>query len=359
MFVNVVMAMTYIRVRIAAAIVVGLISVFGGGTASAQSDLSGSWVAINHEDGLERQAGPFLVDYAGLALNDEGRKMALSTSLSRFSTIERQCALWPPYYLLIGPFGMKIWNETDPITGTTLGWHFGAWEDRAETVIWMDGRPRPSANAPHTRGGFETGEWNGDTLTTYTTHVKAGIIRRNGSQHSDRATYTTHYIRHDDVLTVVSFIDDPLYLSEAQAYSKNFQLDKANTTLPVGPRCVAGYEGTSADVVAHYLPGTNPSTDDLLKAYGIPREAALGGAETMYPEYRKKLKAVYVRPERCLRNCGGPRGGGPPAAAPAAAPQPPPDGRGGGPPAAPPAGGRRGGGPPAPQGTPAPDAPRR
>jgi hypothetical protein len=115
--------------------------------------------------------------------------------------------------------------------------------------------------------------------------------------------------------TDVGFIDDPVYLSEAQAYSKSFQLDKVNTTLPVGPRCVAGYEGTSADSVAHYLPGTNTATDDWLKAYGIPREAALGGAETMYPEYRNTLKGVYVRPDKCERNCGGPRGGGPPPAA--------------------------------------------
>jgi hypothetical protein len=26
----------------------------------------------------------------------------------------------------------------------------------------------------------------------------------------------------------------------------------------------------------------------------------------MYPEFRKKLKDVYMRPEKCLQNCGGP-----------------------------------------------------
>src|SRR4029079_5857515 len=90
-----------------------------------------------------------------------------------------------------------------------------------------------------------------------------------------------------------------------QPISKNFRLDQANTLFAVGPPCVAIYEGTSTDTVAHYLAGENPMTDELLKAHGIPREAALGGAETMYPEYRKKLKDVYVRPDRCLRDCGG------------------------------------------------------
>jgi hypothetical protein len=271
-------------------------------------DLSGTWLPLNHEDALERGPGPYLVDFTGLALNEEGRALALSTSMSKYSTIERQCALWPPSYLVIGPFGMRIWPQTDMVSGATIAWHIGSWEDRAEAVIWMDGRPRPSANAPHTRGGFETGVWNGHTLTTRTTHVKAGILRRNGSQQSDQTTYTTHYILHGDLLTVLYFIDDPIYLSEVQPISKSFRLAPTRTVLP-GLPCVAAYEGTT-DVVSHYLPGTNPATDDLLKAYGIPREAALGGAETMYPEYRKKLKDVYVRPERCLRNCGGPRGGG-------------------------------------------------
>jgi hypothetical protein len=304
-------------VRLAIVLAIGLLGLAGVRPASAQppqgpgSDLSGSWTAVNHEDLLERMAGPFLVDYLGLPLNDEGRALALSTSVSRYSTIERQCALWPPDYLLIGPFGMKIWGDYNPLTGAVLAWHIGAWEDKAETVIWMDGRPHPSVNAPHTRGGFWTGEWKGNTLTTKVTHVKAGIIRRNGAQHSDQATYTMHFIRHGDRMTVVVFIDDPIYLSEPQVLSKDFQLDTANATLPIGPPCVAGYEGVNSGVVPHYLPGTNPSTDDLLKAYGIPREAALGGAETAYPEYRKKLKGVYVRPEQCRENCGGPRGGGP------------------------------------------------
>ena len=146
--------------------------------------------------------------------------------------IERQCALWPPHYLVTGPFGMKIWNETDPVNGTTLAWKIGAWEDRAETTIWMDGRPHPSENAVHERGGFTTGVWRGDTLTTFTTHIKAGNLRRNGAPNSDQEAMTTHYIRHGDLLTVVAMIEDPIYLTETEVISKNFQLDTANQIQP-------------------------------------------------------------------------------------------------------------------------------
>ena len=120
--------------------------------AMAQSELAGSWAARNHEDGLERGGGPYAVDYTGLPLNDEARAKALSYSADQLSMIERQCGMWPPFYLVKGPFGMKIWNETDPDTGTTIALKIGAWEDKALQTIWMDGRPHPSKNAPHERG---------------------------------------------------------------------------------------------------------------------------------------------------------------------------------------------------------------
>jgi hypothetical protein len=47
-----------------------------------------------------------------------------------------------------------------------------------------------------------------------TTHVKAGWIQRNGVPASDRAIITEHIVRHGDVLTLVSVVDDPIYLEE-------------------------------------------------------------------------------------------------------------------------------------------------
>lgn len=309
------------RIHTAVVVALGLLGIASAGRlAFAQAsppgpDLTGSWGSINHEDALERGQGPFLVDYLGIPFNEEGRALALSTSLSRFQTIERQCQLWPPDYIVIGPQGLKIWTTNDQVSGAVIAYHIGAIEDRAELVIWMDGRSHPSAEAPHTRAGFSTGQWKGNTLIVRTTHVKAGIIRRNGAQHSDEATYTTYFTRHGDRMTATVFIRDPFYLTEPLVISKSLQLNQANNAQsPIGVPCVAGYEGTSAEAVPHYLPGQNDALDDLPKAYAIPREAALGGAETMYPEFRKKIKDAYVRPERCLRNCGGPagRGGGPP-----------------------------------------------
>jgi hypothetical protein len=36
--------------------------------------------------------------------------------------------------------------------------------------------------------------------------------------------------------------------------------------------------------------------NEVTERYNIPLEAVLGGPETMYPEYRKKIKDKYVMP---------------------------------------------------------------
>lgn len=269
----------------------------------AQTELAGSWAARNHEDGLERGGGPYAVDYTGLPLNDEARARALSYSADQLGMIEHQCGQWPPFYLVKGPFGMKIWNETDPVTGNTIALKIGAWEDKALQTIWMDGRPHPSKNAPHDQTGFTTGVWNGNELIATTTHLKTGYMRRNGAASSDQATITTHFRRHGDLLTLMLIMDDPVYLTEPYILTRSYNLS-TNPVAIGGPPCIVGDEGVESGRVPHYLPGKNPFLDEMTKRYGIPSDAAMGGAETMYPEYREKIKASFKRPEKCTINCG-------------------------------------------------------
>ena len=86
------------------------------------------------------------VDYLGIPFNEYGLARALSYSYSQFSMPDRACAFYSPPYLAIGPFGLKIWNETEPLNGSTIAWMIGGWEDMAPMTIWMDGRPHPSKN---------------------------------------------------------------------------------------------------------------------------------------------------------------------------------------------------------------------
>ena len=297
--------------------------------ARAEVDLSGSWASTAMGDDIL-----LLTDFTGIPYNEAGRERGLSYSQSQISIPERVCSFYTQTQLFGGPFGLKILKQAGK-DGKTTAWVLAGWEDRSPMTIWLDGRPQASASAPHDKTGFTTGQWEGDTLVSYTTHMKSGFIRRNGAPHSDQATMTIHYILHDDLLTLAAMLEDSVYLSEPLYWSRTFRRSRNNVELLDGP-CVQGYEGVEEGVVPHDLPGKNPFTDEMAKGYHIPVYASLGGAETMYPEFRKKMKADFIIIDKCTRNCGS-RGGPPPGAG----------GPGGGPGGGPPGGGAGGrGGPP-------------
>jgi hypothetical protein len=271
-------------------------------------DLAGQWAPRAHQDYQDRGPGPDPVDYTAIPLNEEARARALTYTASIISMPDRQCLYYPPYYVVLGPQGFKMWADFDPVTGKVLAWKVGAAVDRAVITIWMDGRPHPSQNAPHTFDGFTTGVWEGDVLTTYTTHIKQGYIRRNGVPGSDETTMTAHFMRHGNLLTISAHIEDPIYLTEPYVISRISQLDPEANLPPTPAPCTPEPEVprlAGDGVVPHILPGKNPFVDEMTKRYHLPKDAVMGGAETMYPEYRKKLKDNYVPPEKCVRYCCG------------------------------------------------------
>ena len=284
-----------------------LLAVIVSAPAFAQFDLGGHWARRSNQDDMESGPGPDPVDYLGLPLNAEGRARGLSFQYSAVSLPEHQCGYLSPFYIVLGPFGLAIDRVLDPVTARLVAWRIGGWVDRDVTTIWMDGRAHPSVNAPHPSGGFTTGVWEGDTLTTYTTHLKAGMIRRNGAPLSDQATMTMHFTRHGDLLTARAMIEDPVNLSEPYVRSRVWQLDPtANFGNGLSAPCEPIDElprAGAGDIYPHYLPGRNLFTNELTRYYNLPQDAVLGGAHTMYPEFRKTLTG-YQPPEVCKRYCG-------------------------------------------------------
>ena len=116
-------------------------------------------------------------------------------------------------------------------------------------------------------------------LVTYTTHMKAGFVRRNGAPSSDRATMRQFIVRHGDLLTITSMLEDPVYLTEPYVVSRSFQLDpRANIRTTQGA-CEPISEVPELDetgVVPRHLPGRNPFINELPQIYNIPVEAVLG-----------------------------------------------------------------------------------
>jgi hypothetical protein len=254
--------------------------------ASAQPDLAGSWAPRGNE--LTLGSG-MPVDFTGMPLNEEGRLRALSYNESQLAMIERQCQGWPASYLAQGPFGLRIWSDLDPVKGGVRSWTIGAWEDKPVMKIWMDGRPHPSDYDLHTRSGFTTGSWDGNTLVARTTHMQAGLLRRVGVPLGDRATMTTRLSRHGDILAVLVVIEDADHLAEPLLLSKTFQVSP-NAVPAVGPPCISTFEGVEPGAsVPHFLPEKNPFVDEMTKKFGVPKDAVIGMPETLYPEYRKKM----------------------------------------------------------------------
>jgi hypothetical protein len=258
--------------------------------ASAQTNLAGVWnnFGIFHEDQPDRLPGPELGDYTGIPVNDAVRLRADTWDASLITLPEYQCRVHPSDYApSFAP--IRIWEDRDADSQQLIAIriHHFAWS--TERAIWMDGRPRPGDDALHTAMGFSTGKWEGDILTVSTTHLKEGWIRRNGVTRSDRATVTEHFIRHGNQLTLVTVISDPIYLTETLVRSRDYESDP---NMQIGPYPCESVEEVvrPKGVIPHHLPGTNPFLEEYAKKHGLPLEGARGGAETLYPEYRKKIQ---------------------------------------------------------------------
>jgi len=253
--------------------------------AAAQVDLTGTWSPRYQEDFSERVPGPELGDYTGLPLTDGARRYAESWDPARITMPEEQCRVHISPYIYRGPTNIAIFDERDPSTRELIAIKHRISTFDQERTIYMDGRPHPPAYAPHTWMGFSTGVWQGNMLVVTTTHIKKGWLRRNGVPESDLATLTEYFVRTGDVLTRISAISDPVYLTEPLVKSEEFVLN----TQGVPHRswlykCKPVVEVVRPEgAVPHYLPGKNPYLQEYRKKYGFPESVTRGGAVQNYP----------------------------------------------------------------------------
>ena len=283
---------TVLRLALASVVVVGAITpLVAQGGPRGPMDLSGEWAPLFHEDQLERIPGPDIGDYLGLPINEAARLHGDSWDASLLTLPEHQCKPHPADYSPRGPANLRIWREIDHDTQDLIAIHTHISWQQPERTIWMDGRPHPPDYAAHTWQGFSTGKWDGDMLTVTTTHLKMGWIRRNGIPRSDKAVLTEHFVRHDNVLTLISVIDDPIYLSEPFVRTTNWAIDPHQQIAPYPCQAVVEIERPQG-VVPHHLVGSNKFLGEFAAKMNLPLEPTRGGAETMYPEYAAKVAAM-------------------------------------------------------------------
>jgi len=259
--------------------------------ASAQVDLTGEWSPRVYNDHMD------IGDYTGIPINEPGRLRAEAWHPEQLDLPENLCRPHPiDIGLRVSVSQLRITTERDDETRQPVGLRLHvAWQE-PEQVIYMDGRPHPSANAAHKWSGFSTGHWERNALVYTTTHLKEAYLTRTGVPKSPMATVTSRVHRYGNVLTIVFIINDPLYLTAPYIRESSWIFDP-NQIIPPFP-CEISPDGTivPAGKVPSFLPGKNDVLTEFATEYAIPLEAALGGEETLYPEYIKKMKTMKVAP---------------------------------------------------------------
>ena len=270
--------------------------------AFAQVDLAGEWGALNgvSEDQPHRVPGATLGDYTGLPINDAARLKARSWDASVLSQPERQAQPHPAQYAVRGGGGpnLQISKVLDPVTRQLLAFELCCFFGGYTRTIWMDGRPHPSEYAEHTWDGFSTGEWAGSALKVTTTHMKWGVIQRNGVPASPYATMVEFWTRHSNHLGVFQWVDDPIYLEEPFVRTTDWLANPGqNLANPVPFDTVDELGDKPLGWVPSFPMGTLHR--DLADQFKIPFEATQGGKATTYPEYMRVIEQMRsVSPSR-------------------------------------------------------------
>lgn len=260
--------------------------------AAAQVDIAGEWNRDNHEDQPHRVPGAELGDYTGMPINAAARQWAESWDASILSQPEQQARPHPAQYSMRGPGpGVRIQKIVDPVTARLIAYTIAGMFGRADRVIWMDGRPHPSEYAEHTWGGFSTGEWEDGKLKVTTTHMKMGVINRNGVPSSPKGTMVEYFIRHGTRLTLLVWIDDPVYLEEPFVRSNDFIWNPGQN---VGPGAPFETVDELGDKPRGWVPSWPIGTrhTEFGEHWNLPFDATRGGAESLYPEYMQKIQEM-------------------------------------------------------------------
>jgi hypothetical protein len=232
--------------------------------AVAPIDLTGTWVSVVTEDWRYRMVTPPRGDYAGVPINDVGRKAADLWDDGKDRATGNACRMYGAAGVMRMPGRVRIsWQDDDTLKietdagAQTRLLRFGAspqrsaveapsWQgvSRAQWELAVRGRalgsvggaipadgPIPPADDRGGRGAAGRGgppEPPGGSLKVVTTQMKPGYLRRNGVPYSANAVLTEYFDRHsepngDQWFIVTTIVEDPTYLVQPFVTSTHFK----------------------------------------------------------------------------------------------------------------------------------------
>ena len=261
-----------------------------------RTDIAGDWAVVVNEDQPHRAPGPELGDYTGLPINAAVRQKAEAWDATILSQPERQAQAHPAQYWMRGPGpALRILKILDPVTQVQVAYTIAGGFGRADRVVWMDGRNHPSDFSEHTWDGFSTGVWENGVLVVTTTHMKQGVIQRNGSATSPYGVMTEHFFRHGLYMTSFFSVDDPIFLEEPMVRTHTWAWN-ANGNMAFGNPFESVDE--LGDKPLGWVPffPLGAQQREFAEAHNIPFKATQGGKESLYPEYMLKI-AEFAKEE--------------------------------------------------------------
>ena len=267
-------------------------------TAQQLTDLSGYWHNPLFEDNLDRFEGPTVGEWVGLPLNDASRRAAESWDAAILSVPEHQCQDYPADYASNSVAPISIWKEMDPQSHNVIAWRSRLQWMGGERTIWMDGRPRPSEDvAPHlarvldgTLGARHIGRHD-DSPQEQLAPAQRSATQRQG--HAGRALHTARQRpddRHDDSrpgLLHRAGRPKPRLHPQHQPDDVGVRVRDGSKKSPV--------QSATFRTISRARTRTSTHSRSTLQ---VPIEAARGGAQTMYPEYRTRLATLPIPPRR-------------------------------------------------------------
>ena len=208
---------------------------------AAQVDITGYWVALVTEDWLWRMVTAPTGDVTSIPVNPRGRQAANQWDPQQDVTSGEQCRAYGAAGLLRLPLRLHITWQDD----NTLLIESDAGEQRRLLQFAPGAAPAEASWQGHsvaawTRpvGGFDMRAIFGDPkdlprgplkagLKVVTDHLRPGYLRRNGVPYSAETRLTEYFSRisaaGNDYLTVLSVVNDPVYLNGAFVTSSQFK----------------------------------------------------------------------------------------------------------------------------------------
>jgi len=143
-------------------------------------------------------------DYAGLRLTANALAEAQKFDPSAERGPSQACDAPSVDYFMQAPFPMEVHTSDKMIVLKMEFYDF-------VRIVFMDERPHPPADVPHSRVGHSVGHWDGETLEVDTTHIRAGTFLNNGFNHTENLHLTERLRLSPDgtTLWITQVYEDP------------------------------------------------------------------------------------------------------------------------------------------------------